>query len=81
MKFEIRSPSKTDVELKTSINLSEKIKVFVLEGKKKKNLKEYNNNENRTLLRQKEDKVETGIALWGFFFFFLSYFNYFSYLI
>lgn len=73
MKFEIRSPSKTDVELKTSINLSEKIKVFVLEGKKKKNLKEYNNNENRTLLRllrQKEDKVETGIVLWVFFFFF-----------
>lgn len=67
MKYEIRSPSKTDVELKTSINLSEKIKVFVLEGKKK-NLKEYNNNENRTLLRQKEDKVETGIALWVFFF-------------
>lgn len=38
MKFEIRSPSKTDMELKTSINLSEKIKVFVLEGKKKKKI-------------------------------------------
>lgn len=34
MKFEIPSPSKIDVELITSINLSEKIKVFVLEGRK-----------------------------------------------